>query len=158
MKILGFRRARVEDARRVFAILNEVASEIPLVLDTPERGQAIRAVVESCCQHGPSWITLDETGRIVGFLLGKMTTSDLVQMEFAGLELVYGGMTTGQRGHGAFANLLAQAKALGLPLRAVVKHGNKSRMGQRLERQQFVRTASLRPNEDTFVWTPPPTC
>jgi hypothetical protein len=134
--------------------LNDIAPEIPVLLDTAERRQEVRAIVEACCTHGPSWVSLDERGNIVGFLLGTKITVEVWQMEFSGLALVYGGVTIAQRGCGRFTDLLAQAKRLGLPLRAVVKRTNKGNMVERLTRERFASASSLRPDEHTFVWTP----
>ena len=82
---------------------------------------------------------------IVGFLLGKRIMVEVSQMEFSGLELVYGGVTIAHRGCGRFTDLLAQAKTLGLPLRAVVKRTNRGNIVERLKRARFASASSLRP-------------
>jgi hypothetical protein len=152
-KHLGRKKANVE---AVFAILNEIAPEIPLRLDTIERQHKIKKLVEDCCQYEPCWVCLDEGGKVIGFLLTKRCSIEIPRLEFNGLELLYGGMKREHRRHGNFVRLLAQAKAQKSGLLAVVKHDNISNVAKLLEREDFERRKWLKPNEDAFVWTATP--
>jgi hypothetical protein len=140
----------------VFRVLTEIAPEIPVALDTAEKQGRIRDLLDGACASQTSWVALDGSDSVVGFLVGQTYSTDMPGMEFSGVELLYGGVLKAHRCHGRFSNLLAEAKAVGTPLRAVVKHANTSAMAARLVTGGFVkRGASLRPDEDTFVWTPP---
>jgi hypothetical protein len=151
---MTIRNGKADDVSAVFAILSEVAPEIPVLLDTAERRNAVRRIVECCCEHESCWVSLGEEDEVIGFLLAKTVSSTVPGLEFQGLELAYGGMTSAQRDQGRFVTLIAKAKGLGVPLRAVVKHANKSGMAERLMRQGFARAACLRSDEDNFIWTP----
>lgn len=158
MRLLGpgnVRMARPCHSSSVFRVLSDVAQEIPVLLDTKERRGCIRKLVDRACACQTSWVSLDDNDNIVGFLLGQSCSTDMPGMEFSGVELLYGGVLTAQRGVGRFPNLLGQAKALGIPLQSVVKRANTSAMAARLLKHGFVKQAvSLRPDEDAFVWTP----
>jgi hypothetical protein len=133
------RKATPRDSRAVFAILTELASKVPVLLDTPERRMTVFEEVKFCCGHGNSWVSQDENGRVVGFLLGKELSVEVFKHEFVGLELTYGGVKITHQNQGRFKALLAQAKAEGIAVRAVVKHRNDSKMSDRLLREGFVR-------------------
>ena len=151
----NFRTARPSDSSAVFRALTEIAPEIPVLLDTAERQRRICDLVDGCCAGRSSWVSLDDGGSVVGFLLGRTCSTDMPGMEFSGMELLYGGVLPAHRCHGRFSKLLAQAKRLRMPLRAVVKHANAGAIAAQLVKGGFLkRGASMRPDEDTFVWMP----
>jgi hypothetical protein len=147
--------ARPSDSAAVFRALTEIAPEIPVALNTAERQRRIRNLVDKLCADRSSWVSFDDGGNVVGFLLGRTYSTDMPGMEFSGVELLYGGVLPAHRCRRRFSNLLAQAKRLRTPLRAVVKSANTGAMAARLVKGGFQKQgASLRPDEDTFVWTP----
>ncbi len=102
-----------------------------------------------------SWVALDDDGNVVGFLLGQTHPVDMPGMAFSGVELLCGGVQKARRGHARFSGLLGRAKALGMPLYAVVKHSIMGDMAARLLNSGFVKqVASALPGEDAFVWAP----
>ena len=153
----SYRTVRPDDASAVFRVLTQVAPEIPLLLDKPERRRPIRELVGQCCGGKTSWVALNDNVKIIGFLLGRPSRWHvaIVDNEPSGVELLYGGMQKTHRDQGQFSGLLVRAKALGKPLYAVVKHSNKSDMAARLLRTGFVKQgASTFSDEDAFIWTP----
>ena len=137
MDLRCIRTARPFHVAAVLAVLTGVKKEIPVRLDGWDRRKNIRALVYRCCKGKVSWVALDKHRRVVGFLLGKCRWIRSPRMEFSGVEL------------------LKQAKALGTPLYAVVKHRNSIGMAERLVKADFVRQReSLFPDERAFIWTP----
>ena len=67
-----YRAATANDATDILAILEEVAPEVPVLLDTPERIDAIKTVIIQSYQSGESWVACDAAGAIVGFALAKL--------------------------------------------------------------------------------------
>lgn len=154
MDLVSIRVARPSDAATIFAVLAEVASEIPVRLDGMERQNAIRSIVAECCKGKISWVALDEDRKVVGFLLSQIRSTDSAGMEFSGVELLYGGMLKANRSHGQFSALLQKAKSLGTPLYAVVKHTNSGSMVARLTKAGFSKQEmSLFPDEIALIWT-----
>src|SRR3981081_1743413 len=66
-----YRETNGDDAVGILTVLQEVAPEIPLSLDTPERQEAMQAIVAECCAGGDSLVAVDGDGTIVGFVLAK---------------------------------------------------------------------------------------
>ena len=44
-----------------------------VLLDTPERQDAIRNIILECHKSGKSWVAVDENSRVVGFVLQEET-------------------------------------------------------------------------------------
>jgi hypothetical protein len=117
----------------------------------------MRDDVARWCKNGLSWVSLDDHGKIVGFLLGEMHSPLTLPAEFRGVDLTYGGVLKDYRSAGRFGAVLARAMAIGRPLRAVVKHANKGGMAKGLVKAGFIRAPALAggfDNEDAFLWTP----
>jgi ribosomal protein S18 acetylase RimI-like enzyme len=74
---IAYRQARVEDAADIHALLLALAPEIPLLVDTLEREEALYALIRACGRSGESWVALDERERI---LLVAEEGSELVGM------------------------------------------------------------------------------
>jgi hypothetical protein len=153
----GIRSASHKDIAGIFAILESVLAEVPVLLDTDERRRLILEMIEGYCAQRTSWVVLDQADSIIGFLLGENLSIKRPWMQFDGITLPYGGVLRDHQRHGHFSNLIAQAKTIGKPLRAVVKRANKSCMAARLVKMGFVKKAgyALRQDEDVFIWTPP---
>ncbi|HEY8031767.1 MAG TPA: hypothetical protein VIF02_05155 [Methylocella sp.] len=151
------RNATRDDVGVIFSILASVSPEIPVKMDTEGERECIREIIDQCCDQQISWITLGQIGDVVGFLLGKnysrITKSG---MKFDGITLPYGGVLTEHRGHRYFSGLLDRAKAMKIPLHAVVKRDNRSDMAARLVKKGFVEMPNFprRPDEDVYIWTP----
>ena len=69
MSDIDYRPARLDDAGEIHDLLLRLAPEIPLLVDTLEREEALYALVRSCARSGESWVACDGDGRIVGVVL-----------------------------------------------------------------------------------------
>jgi hypothetical protein len=147
-KIYRYRLATSDDALTIFALLEEVASEIapefPSHLN--EQREAVLKRVETSCDSGETWIALDRDDQIVGFLMAEPLG--------LGLELSYGGVKESHRGNDIFPDLVAKMKAKGIPLRASVAHSNDFQMPDRLRELGFVPDDPMSKTEAMFLWKP----
>jgi hypothetical protein len=66
-----YRLAGRDDETDILAVLEEVASEIPVRLDGEERQRKIQTEIIQCRQTGKSWAAVDTHGRVVGFVLAR---------------------------------------------------------------------------------------
>ena len=147
------------DAIMALLVLPEVADAIPVFVHTPEHRAALRADVEECCAQPTSWVTFGSAERsVAGFLIGKpRQINSLTRRTLWGLELRYAGVRAECRGTGHFKKLLGAATALGEPMYAIVKDGNKSGMARLLKKAGFVAWDPLdkMDNETAWVWQRP---
>jgi hypothetical protein len=56
-------------AAGIFGVLAEAAPEIPLLIDTRERREAVSGIVDQCIATGESWVATDGGGVVAGFIL-----------------------------------------------------------------------------------------
>jgi hypothetical protein len=108
-----------------------------VLLDTPERQDAIRGIIVECRKSGKSWVAVDENGSVVGFVLAR---GDL--HESGAISLRYVGVSADSRRRGIFGTLVEKMKADGVPLTASVLHGNRSAMADRLVKSGFTKAGS----------------
>ena len=57
-----YRPARLDDAGEIHELLLRLAPEIPLLVDTLEREEALYALVRNCIRSGESWVACDGPG------------------------------------------------------------------------------------------------
>ena len=69
MSQIVYRAARLDDATEMHALLLRLAPEIPLLVDTLEREEALYAVVRNCARSGESWVAANAAGDIVGIVV-----------------------------------------------------------------------------------------
>ena len=159
-----YRLATSHDAPEVFKLLEKVAPEIPVLLDTPKRQMANFEQIHRCISSCEVWIALNRDNQIVGFLLAepeRLGRSGEVNLT---LDLPYGGVRPGHRGNYIFPTMVKKMMAKGVPLTATVSHNNKSNMASRLRKLGFKTVAyedeilyAMRvSDEDTFRWQPQP--
>jgi hypothetical protein len=146
-----YRVANSSDETDILEILEEVAPEIPLSLDTPEKQDVIKVIITECCASGESWVATDAHGAVVGFALARPDHSERFFQENDALYLPYIGVNKDKRKRGIFGNLLEKLKAKGVPLTARVKHTNQSGMAGRLVKRGFTKMKS-NPNEVRLKW------
>src|SRR5439155_206499 len=84
---VSYRQAKLDEAADILAVLIEVAPEIPVQTEPLEREEALYALIRNCARSGESWVAIDETGRIVGFLLAE---PDQARRHFGDREVVHG--------------------------------------------------------------------
>jgi hypothetical protein len=135
-----YRRANDGDVHGIFAILQEVAQEIPLSLDTLERQEMMQAIIAECCACGESWVAVDADGTIVGLALAKPDILERFHHENEALSLRYVAVSGSRRRRGIFRGLMEKLKAKKVPLTATVLLGNQSGMVDRLSKIGFTKS------------------
>jgi len=148
---IGYRLAALGDAAEIFDLLKALAHEIPLLLDTLEREEALYAAIRNCARSGESWVATDEAGRIAGCALVEPAQARRHYAEHEVLELRYAGVAPALRGGGVFAALIGRVLARMLPVSATVSRQNRSGAAARLEGLGFRRTEG---GEPRYRWLP----
>jgi hypothetical protein len=158
-----YRIATPDDASAIFAVLKEIAPEIPVRLDSCTRQKLLLKRLKTACGSSNVWIAVTCDNQVAGFLMvDEQTIFRDNQIVVAYLDLSYGGVKKDHRGQNIFPALVAKMKEREVPLRATVKHANKSNMGDRLLKLRFTKIADLRerdlryPDQDEFRWQPEP--
>src|SRR5580693_2764808 len=124
MAEIAYRRAELGEAAEILAVLLEVAPEIPVSVETLEREEALYALIRNCARSGESWVAIDETGRIVGFLLAEPDQARRHYGEHEILELRYAGVVKTHRRRGIFTGLVEHVLARLVPVVATVSPVN----------------------------------
>ena len=150
MTAIAYRQARIDDAADIHALLLRLAPEIPVLIDTLEREEALYALIRTCARSGESWVATDELDRVVGFVIVDPDQFGRHYAEHEILELRYAGVAPDQRNHGIFANLIAKVLARMVPVTATIPPQNRSNMVARLEDFGFRPTGG----ERRFRWEP----
>jgi ribosomal protein S18 acetylase RimI-like enzyme len=145
-----YRGAIQSDAAGVGEVIEEVAPEIPVSVDTDDQKGRMTAVIVQCCRSGKSWVATDDKGKIVGVALvsGHRYTDGT-------LHLYYVGVLKDERGCGVFTALMEKLMDVGAPITAAVRHDNQSSMVDRLENLGFTKTAT-KDDETEFKWEASP--
>ena len=76
------------EAPPIFDVLEEVAPEIPVRLDTPEQKELLFERVQTTCASREVWIALDRDKQIVGFLMAEPDKKERSFRDNQALELV----------------------------------------------------------------------
>ena len=139
---VSYRQALLEEAPDILAAVEAVADEIPLLLDTLEREEALYRVIRNCARSGESWVAVDETGAIVGFLLVEQNQTGRFWGEHEVLDLRHGGVLPSHRRQGVFTELLGRVTARLVPLTATINDANEGAAARRLEAAGFIRLPS----------------
>jgi N-acetylglutamate synthase-like GNAT family acetyltransferase len=139
---IEYRVANSDDSAGILTVLQEVASEIPVSLDGPERQNIIQNIIAECCDSNESWIAVNADGTVVGFVLAKPDRLERFEHENQALSLRYIGVNRTSRQRGIFAALMKKLTAKGVPLTASVLHTNHSAMVDRLVKIGFTKVES----------------
>jgi hypothetical protein len=163
IKGIVIRRAIDADVLVMMAALEDVSSEIPLRLDGAERKARILDLIADCCRSGESLVAMNDRKQLLGFQLTRpIALRYLVSngpKQPAGLSLEYGGIAKNARGKGLFSSLIEQTKKRRLPLYAIVRHDNHSKMADRLIQMEFEKIGSDSDfPQDHFRWLPTEVC
>lgn len=158
MKAPRYRRAKSEDASAIFAVLEEVACEIPVSIGDGDHRAKVFEKVQQWTGLGKSVIATNATGRVVAFLLVQPRARGIAlvlwgEPQPAGLELSYGGVTKSRRKQHIFPTMIDKVKRRKRPLFAAVRHDNKSQMAERLTKWGFEKVGTAN-HEDKFRWMP----
>src|SRR5712691_11532872 len=139
---MAYRQARLDDAGDIHALLLHLAPEIPVLIDTLEREEALYALIRNCARSGESWVATDEANRVVGFVLVEPNRLDRHYAENEILDLRYVGVAPEHRNHGIFATLIEKVMARKVPVQTTLSQQNRSGMARRLEQLGFRPTPS----------------
>ena len=151
---IRIRAANAQDAAAIFRLLEEVAGEIPVLLDLPERRSKIEEIVRVRCDAGESWVAASDDLRVIGFLLVEPDQIERFHHDNGALHLAYAGVPADCRGRGVFRALVGKAMTRNVPLTATVKRNNQAAMRQRLLNYGFV-VVSATEDQESLRWTPP---
>jgi hypothetical protein len=151
---MNLRIAKADDALGIFAVLAEVAPEIPLLLDTNERQEAVATMISSWIALGESWVAMGDNGRVIGFILVEPDRLERFHNNNLALHLCYAGVAKGERKAGVFRAMIEQLTSRKVSLTASVKAANQSDMAARLTQMGFQRSSTISGDEDNFRWQP----
>ena len=147
------RKASDTDHTDILAVLEEVASEIPVLLDTSARLEAMKSIIVECCATGDSLVAVDSTETIVGFVLAKPDTLERFYHENGAISLRYVGVGKQSRQQGIFAALMDELLSQRVPVTAEVLHTNQSNMSDRLTSLGYEVTEAD-DKQTKLRWTP----
>jgi hypothetical protein len=150
---VSYRPAQLADAGEIHALLLRLAPEIPLLVDTLEREEALYARVRNCTRSGESWAACDEAGRIIGFVLAERAEHGRHYAEHEVLELHYAAAAAAYRKGEVLAQLIVRLLDRMVPIVAVVSPHNRSGLGESLKRLDF-RPADAAGGEHRYRWQP----
>jgi GNAT superfamily N-acetyltransferase len=142
MTVIAYREALLGDAADIHALLLKLAPEIPILIDTLAREEALYALIRNCARSGESWVALDEAGGIVGFVLVEPNKLGRHYAEEEVLDLRHAGVAPEHRNRGIFGDLIEKILARMVPVTTTVSQQNRSGMARRLEQLGFRQTAS----------------
>jgi GNAT superfamily N-acetyltransferase len=151
--MIAYRQAALGDAADILALLLSLAPEIPLLVDTLEREEALYVLIRNCARSGESWVALDPAERIVGFILAEPAQLGRHYAEGELIELRHAGVAPEHRGQGVFSALLAKVLDRLQPVVTGVSPLNRSAMPARLAKRGF-RETSTAGGEIRFRWDP----
>jgi hypothetical protein len=78
-------------------VLAEAAPEIPLLIDTRERREAVSGIVDQCIATSESWVATDGGGVVAGFILVEPDEMERFQRNNHALHLRYAGVAKAHR-------------------------------------------------------------
>jgi hypothetical protein len=133
----------------MLAVLEEVAPEIQVRLDTPEARDRMATEIVQCHKSGQSWVAVANDGRIVGVALARPDFH-----EQGAISLRYIGVSKDSRRNRVYSSLIEKLKVNGVPITASVLHNNRSGMGRLLVKDGFTKVDSD-DNETRYRWNPP---
>jgi GNAT superfamily N-acetyltransferase len=153
MAAIAYRPVRIEDAAEIHALLLRLAPEIPILVETLEREEALYALIRNCGRVGESWAALDEEERIIGFVLVDPEVIERHYAEHEIFDLRYAGVAPEHRGRGIFHALIARVQARLVPITVIVPPHNRFDTAARLEEFGFRQSGSAG-SERVFRWGP----
>ena len=153
MTEISYRQARLDDAGEIHALLLRLAPEIPLLVDTLEREEALYGLIRNCARSGESWVACDAAARIIGCVMVEPNQLGRHYAENEVLDLRHGGVAPEHRNAGVFTQLIGRLLARMLPVATRVGIQNRSHAAERLERLGF-RQTGVTGGEHRLLWQP----
>src|SRR5258708_7728549 len=145
---IEYRIASRNDETDMYGVIEEVAPEIPVLLDIEDRQDAMRGIIVECHKSRKSWVAVNANGGVVGCVLARPDFH-----EDGAISLRYIGVSKTSRRQGIFATFIEKLKTNGVALTASVLHNNSSAMGDRLLKVGFTKVESD-DKETKFRWDP----
>ncbi len=153
MSDIDYRPARLDDAGEIHELLMRLAAEIPLLVDTLEREEALYALVRNCARSGESWVACDEDGRIVGVALVEPNQLGRHYAEHEVLDLRYAAVAPERRDGGVLGALIGKVTARLQPVAVRVGAQNRTGLAACLRELGFRATGSAG-GEQVWRWEP----
>jgi GNAT superfamily N-acetyltransferase len=147
------RQAGLDDAAEIHSLLLALAPEIPLRIERLEDEERLYTLVRNCAHSGESWVALDETGRIVGFVLAEPAQLRRHYAEGEALELRHAGVAPQHRKKGIFAQLIERVLARMLPVTTSLNPQNRSGVFGQFQKLGF-RETNAAGGEHRLRWDP----
>lgn len=150
---ITYRQAALADAADILALLIELAPDIPVLVDSLDREEALYALIRNCARSGESWVACDDSGRIVGLVLAERSQHGRHYAEHEVLELRHAGATTNYRNQGVLAHLIGRMLARMVPVAATVDPRNRLGLAACLEQLGFRPTGAAGGGQH-YRWEP----
>lgn len=147
-----YRQATLADAADILPLLLELAPQIPLLVDTLEREEALYALIRTCARSGESWVTCDAGGRIVGVVLAARAQSGRHYAEREVIDLHYAAVAAGLRDDAILERLIENVLGRMVPVAATVSPQNRTGLAARLEQFGFRPIAASGGGEARLWW------
>jgi hypothetical protein len=148
---IDYRLATIDDETDILEVFEEVAPEIPVLLDGPDSQDKIKTIITQCRMSGKSWVAVDANKRVAGFVLARPDSYE----GKAAIYLSYIGVRADLRRRGIFSALMEKLKTNGVPLTVTVLHGNVSSMVDNLVNIGFTKIQAASDAKETkLVWSP----
>jgi len=148
-----FRPARLDDAGEIHELLLRLAPEIPLLVDTLEREEALYALVRNCIRSGESWVACDAAGHIVGVVLVEPNQLGRHYAEHEVLDLRHAAVSSEHRESDVLAALIGRVTGRLQPVAARVGAQNRTGVAALLRDLGFRQTGAAG-GEQGWRWQP----
>jgi predicted N-acetyltransferase YhbS len=150
---IDYRPARLDDAGEVHALLLRLAPEIPLLVDTLEREEALYALVRNCARSGEAWVACDGAGHIVGVVLVEPNQLGRHYAEHEVLDLRYAAVVPELQNSGVLEALIGKVTARLQPVAVRIGAQNRTGLAACLRDLGFRATGSAG-GEQVWRWEP----
>jgi N-acetylglutamate synthase-like GNAT family acetyltransferase len=150
---IDYRPARLDDAGEIHGLLLRLAPEIPLLVDTLEREEALYALVRNCARSGESWVACDRDRRIVGVVVVEPNRLGRHYAEHEVLDLRHAAVAPEYRDSGILAALIGKVTARLQPVATRIGAQNRTGLAVCLHGLGFRATGSAG-GEQALRWEP----
>lgn len=145
----AYRPAVLSDAGDILKLLLGLAADIPLLVDTLEREEALYAAIRLYARSGESWVACDASGSIVGAALAERAQQGRHYAEHEVVELRHAVARDGD----ILGALLGHICNGMVPVVATVNPNNRIGLAAGLEAAGF-RPADAPGGERVYRWDP----
>ena len=150
---IAYRPALLDDTGEIHDLLLRLAADIPLLVDTLEREEALYALVRNCARSGESWVARDTAGRIVGVALVEPNQLGRHYAEHEMLDLRHAAVAPEHRESGVLVALIGRVAARLQPVAARVGAQNRTGLAACLRELGF-RATGAASGEQVWRWDP----